>query len=241
MKLSTMMIVIAIFFFTIIFGIGIVFLIRKNEYSFQDVGTRVCNANECAVSLLTGFKRCPESGERVVLQPNEVCSKATSCSASQMPFAIQPDGSISLSGVCANDSTCNCTNKTRCADYILSAFQLTSGNLYTFTSTAPLQFTQRTDKEFSISEQIFCTLPTEWMRYSTPGCTFSSVNPTREEVLTCMDVPKLNNGNACVNGTLAYIDDSSVLGCVTGNPRECPLGVANVYDTQLGKIICSNR
>lgn len=235
-----MMIVIAIIFFTIIFGIGIIFLIRKNELSSQNNDVRVCNANSCAVSLLTGFKRCPESGERVTLQSNEVCSDATSCSSSQMPFAIQPDGSISLSGICANNSTCNCTNKTQCSDYIQSAFQLISGNLYTFNSTAPLQFTQRTDKQFSISEQIFCTLPTEWMRYSTPGCTFSSLNPTREEVINCMDVPKLNDGNACINGTLAYIDDSSALGCVVGNPRQCPLGVANVYDTQLGKIICSN-
>ena len=137
-----MMIVITVIFFTIIFAIAILFLSRKSFSDTQDSAVRVCNANECAVSLLTGFKRCPEFGQRIVLNSNEVCSMATSCSSSQMPFAIQPDGSISLSGVCANNTTCNCTNKTRCPDYVQSAFQLTSGNLYTFTSTAPLQFTQ---------------------------------------------------------------------------------------------------
>lgn len=87
----------------------------------------LCNVGDCVVDIQTGKKTCSSSPSRQGYNPQtQVCSPSNACVSSPMIFSVQPDGSTSPTGLCAEgDSGCDCFPSLRCSRGIASVF---SGN-----------------------------------------------------------------------------------------------------------------
>lgn len=223
-----------------------------------------CPVNECAVDIKTGLKRCPEPNAHISYNPQkEVCSIPNGCSNSLLPYAVQPDGGVSFDGRCPNNSICPCVKFPQCPEYIVSAFSAKNGNPYSNNSGQRLNFpqfsfyTNPSDNQYTNSLPItysdlsstFCAVPINWITLATPGCPATVGAPTLNDIVVCMNLPRLQGGNACLNGALAFLPQSTSnfsssqalntpLGCVRGNSVQCDIGEANVWDNQLGAMIC---
>lgn len=92
----------------------------------------------------------------------------------------------------------------------------------------------------------FCSIPASWLPFV--GCGFITSNQvTLEDIQICMagGPPGSENSFAvCNQGVLAFVTNDSAnidinttqLSCVRG--MQCPSGQLNVYDTNLGGIVC---
>lgn len=87
----------------------------------------VCKPGDCIVDVLTGKKTCPPPSSSATGQhynpQTQVCSPSNACTSSPMIFSVQPDGSTSATGLCADgDDGCDCFHSLRCARGISSVF-----------------------------------------------------------------------------------------------------------------------
>lgn len=86
----------------------------------------VCKPGECVVDIQTGKKTCSSLSSPTTVRYNpqtQVCSPSNACTSSPMIFSVQPDGSTSATGLCANgDDGCDCFSSLRCARGISSVF-----------------------------------------------------------------------------------------------------------------------
>jgi hypothetical protein len=192
-----------------------------------------CGISNCAVNLLTGFKRCPEPTQSINANPRfEVCNQPFACDNPLTPFALQSDGSTNLQGICQNGIQCPCKRQMQCADYITSLFQAQGGNPYAPLPTQRIIFPQTNvfadpvqaiinPSAQTLSNQTpiinpdpatnFCTVPIDWLYNAVPGCPYIA-KPAKDSIAFCMGMPNNCNGviaNPCLVGTLAFIPQSA--------------------------------
>lgn len=225
-----------------------------------------CPVGQCATNIYNGEKRCPPEGGTIVSNAGiEVCSSKYSCDNVLLPYAIKSDGSIDTTGICESGVACRCARFPTCPEYVTSYFKTEYGNAYDGLPGTRTKFTQVTTWKDAYSgvtsnnrplqydsvANNFCTIPTQWLSRSTPGCTFTDTI-TFDTVQQCMENQSGCNGatiNPCMEGTLAYVmDDSSLLtknsvnivpvGCVAGTP--CGCGQVAVWDRSYGGIVCKD-
>lgn len=209
-----------------------------------------------------------DNGLAVPFNPqSEVCNDRFLCTNPLTPFAVQSDGSTNINGVCEPNTACPCVNQSRCPEYILSAFTTRNGNPYVSLDGQRITFPQISNYVDNNGEIIdtppiqyrdpattFCSAPMAWLPFANPGCNFipsdRANSMTYDDILICMGLPNQCDGglgNACLSGTLSYITDNpesltqqnidrAQVGCVRGDP--CPCGMASIYDTNFGGIVC---
>lgn len=254
-----------IFFIILVVFVSIMIyaIVSSGFQTVQSVQKILCNEGQCGTDILTGVKRCPDSNERIPIDPSkEVCNSAFLCDNPLTPFALQSDGSTNFNGVCEANTTCPCLRTPQCANYILSVFVATNGDPYqnifdqrivfqqqsVFTSLNPLQ------PPFQSKDLLtFCSVPISWLGFSRPGCNFFyQPEVSYTDVLMCMGGPNKCYGvlnNPCSRGTLAFLSPDSTavtkedinklqVACVRGNP--CPCGQVAIFDQNFGNVICKN-
>lgn len=227
-----------------------------------DVNLFICPTNECAINLQTGRKRCPPSNQSINYDPSsEGCSAATACTNSLLPYAVNNDGSINMSGICSSGMICSCQKVQQCPEYLLTGFSTQNGNSYISLTGQRINFSQfsildpnTTVKDNSIvlsnNGSQFCAIPSSWIFYATPGCPAKNGTPTLSDILACMNLPKQGLGNPCLSGTLAFLPGvtkfnsqnaiSTPVGCVRGNSLMCRQDEFNVWDILRGEMICKS-
>lgn len=231
--------------------------------------TTTCPQGQCGTNLISGDKICPDEDNPIItIDPTQqVCNSPFVCDNNLTPYALQSDGNIDFNGICQEGVECPCLRNPQCADYILTTFTVRNGNPYSTFGTQRISFPQSSEGlnpdgnntnqppiRFNNISTTFCSVPFEWLAFSTPGCNFVS-NPNEinsNDLLACMGLPLACDGvtgNPCLQGTLAYITDNSEnvnintiftnqLSCVSGEP--CPCGLIAIYDTNYGGIICKD-
>lgn len=209
-----------------------------------------------------------DDGDSISYNPTqEVCNDRFFCNNPLTPFAVQSNGSTDINGTCEEGVECNCLRHSQCPEYILSAFTTRNGNPYVSFNGQRITFPQFSSYVDSNGETIntpplqyddpsttFCTAPLSWLPFSNPGCNFVGIdtanNMTYDEVLLCMGLVNGCSGTVgtpCLNGVLAFITNNpeslnqgnmatTQMGCVRG--EACPCGLATIYDTNYGGIIC---
>lgn len=247
------------------------YLIARNN--FQTVSGAIaqgqtdllCQPGQCATNLLTGLKSCPANiNDSVLVDPaTAVCNSPFICDNPVTPFALNSDGSTNISGICEPGVTCPCVSYQSCPDFITSVFSTVNGNPYTNLPGQRITFPQLTSYAgvdgltdqppiaLTVPSTTFCTVPIDWLTFSTPGCNFvDSFTMTYEQLTACMGLPSACNGvtaNPCLQGNLAFVTPDSAnigiadinftpVGCVAG--PTCPCGEVALYDTKLGGVIC---
>lgn len=216
-----------------------------------------CPPGQCAMNLFNGEKRCPTNSKDII-QANitlEACNPRESCINGILPYAILPNGSTSLEGLCQPGVACRCTAQPSCASYISAFFETVDGNPYVSTNGQRTRFRQdilASDGVLPVTFNpltTFCQVPIDWLPRSSPGCTIlpgqngEGTVMTPESITECMT----SESGACLVGTLAFISSTSEFGandinriplaCVKEKP--CPIGYINIYDTSLGGIVCT--
>jgi len=249
------MILEAILFF-IIFSIVISYLTyiivsSKNEdedIQSTNVKQLPCNSGQCIVNLYTGKKVCPSDNSIVYETPGVTyCQDINQCSG-PFPFAINIDGSTNLTGECEVKG-CPCSKKSRCPEYVMSAFNLNSTELPNRRNKNRKLFSQISNEDNSpISLEFpnnqFCTSTPQWITYTTPGCGFLF-----EKDFDLNTFQRCLNSNPCEKGILAFISETfedfnfsnfmfTNVGCVKGT--KCDELTIPVFDQTLGKIVCLN-
>ncbi len=160
---------------------------------------------------------------------------------------------------------CRCVANPLCPDYVLTGWQIYTGNAYTSVQGQNTSFTQfeasdsgSTNPPLSFADTgtKFCLASAEWLLRSTPGCAFTGEEAiTGDMIATCMGAPQdctpsLGSSNPCSRGVLAYVSAdvdpattfteasllSTPIGCVQG--VACPCGKIAVYTTAYGSIAC---
>lgn len=236
-----------------------------NPTSQREPGILRCPRGQCATSLVTGTKRCPEDDQmEMEYQPGlEVCNSRFLCDNRITPFASQADGSSQINGVCEEGVECACYSRLYCADYISSIFTASNGNATDPLPSQRISFPQQNAYNaqgaklaFQNPALNFCTVPISWLPLATPGCGFVpggyTNNMNYEQLVTCMGQEQNCDGSLnspCLTGTLAIVtsDPESLTrenitnaqaACVFGN--SCPCGQLTVYDTNFGATFCRN-
>lgn len=219
-------------------GILILFMIILILYWIRSAPNSVtntlqCGPGECLTNIYNGIKTCPEPGQTISGDPAiNVCNPASGCALGRTPFAVQPDGSTSVSGQCAGD-ICRCVSKPQCANYITSYFTYVNGNPFLgATETIPgvndpfsgqrVLFPAITSYT-NVLGQVISEPPLTYDNPSTGFCAIPSSWLGRVQ------------GGGCPRGVLAYLPenpgtfnagelDITPVGCVQGSP--CPTGIA---------------
>lgn len=246
--------------FILFFGWIIYVLINSKFQTINNIPTinYLCGQGQCATNILSGFKSCPVSNQdTITYNPGEeVCNSRFVCDNPLTPYALLSDGSTDTNGVCEPNTTCSCLRTTQCPEFILSNFTTSNGNPYTTINNQRITFPQQssvvTPIELSDPSINFCFAPVSWLSFSTPGCNFinGNNNVTYDDIVTCMGMSKGCNGNignACLQGTLAFITNNpdsitrdniniQQMGCVRGESCDC--GQITIFDTNYGGIVC---
>lgn len=228
----------------------------------------VCAPGQCATDLFSGFKTCPAENVSITINPaQEVCNSRFVCDNLLTPYALQSDGSTSISGVCESNTECACLKISQCPQYIVSAFTSSNGNPYQTLAGQRLTFPQISSYvnttgvqttvppiQYNNPATTFCQAPLAWLPLSNPGCNFVSAangnSMTYQDLILCQgSISGCSglNGSPCQQGILAII---------TGNPdnltqqnintvqygcvqgEPCPCGFAAIFDTNFGGVIC---
>ena len=153
-----------------------------------------CNKGECVVNLTTGLKKCPEKSQSVLYynSTQQVCSPKNSC-PSQVPYALNGDGSVNKYGVCENSKqVCSCTKEVTCPKYLASKFSVANGNIY---SSYPSEknflleqvpysvFDSYQDSMVLKSQGEFCKINSTYSNQLVGGCSF--LNQTNDFLMKC--------------------------------------------------------
>jgi hypothetical protein len=215
----------------------------------------LCPVNQCATNIQSGFKTCPVGNELIPYDPvNEVCNSRYLCTSTITPYALQPDGSTDIYGVCPTNVECPCVRINTCPSYITTIFSST-GNPYQSLTGQRITFPQKSSAPpitYTLGQQ-FCTIPSAWLPLTNPGCNFISATQgmSYDNLVTCMGMINgcsgIGPGSPCLQGTLALITNNPdtvttknlytyQYGCVTSTPCEC--GQLAIFDTDFGNIVC---
>lgn len=199
-----------------------------------------CPADQCAVNIYNGEKRCPlQTSTSVIYDPSfENCTHKFSCDSTLAPYAIRSDGSTNDYGQCEDGVACRCSANPQCPLGEVVLFNVVGGNIYANNTaedniifyqnpvqnqgdTQPIVYT---DPNFN-----FCSIPASYLNRLSPGpCVFNDANNiTTPEIVSCI------KSNPCVIGVLAFkplniadfnlsnTDTSAIyftnVGCVAGN------------------------
>ena len=199
------------------------FATKYNSYNTRAYET--CQKTFCPTNRFSGQKRCPEN-PNIPLQYDpiiEVCNPSNACTDDSTPYAIQSDGSTSLSGICDIDG-CRCVNYFTTPSYTQVLFNMVNGSIFSADPTSqsrtvfqqqvtpyvgegnnvPIVYTDPTTQFFEIS-------PTFLYIISPTSCTtiFNNTSdadpqPTNLQILQCI------NSNPCLSGRMAYIPSDTV-------------------------------
>lgn len=271
--LSVIMLVILIIFFLFILSI----LIESN-FQVTTQTNRVpsdkrpateftCPTGTCPTNIVTGVKTCPQVDQPSPYDPQiQVCNSKFRCDNPLTPFALLPDGSTTITGVCENNTSCPCLKVTQCPNYILSVFTTSGGNPFQSLQGQRITFPQESTFvgvngvrttvppiQYNNPATTFCAAPISWLPLANPGCNFVAEpnSITYADIVTCMGLPRGCTGgvitNPCLQGTLAFISNNpdaltqaeittTQLGCVRGEP--CPCGQVAIFDTNYGNVVC---
>ena len=199
-----------------------------------------CAPGQCATNIYSGEKRCPNEQDIVAsIDPSiEVCNSPFACENILTPYAIQSDGSTSLTGLCDVDVQCKCVQRPRCASYITSYFESVNGNPNLPIDSQRIVYRQVesynnlaneyeviSPLEYTDPSMQFCKVPYDWVAKQ-------RIWPTK-----------------CISGTLVYLPDDPLtfnrdvleetpLACVRGDGTECDEGYSPFWDTSLNMIRC---
>lgn len=255
-------------------------LAQNGDLNFMNSLT--CPTNFCPTNILTGEKRCPSSGQSLSLNPNyEVCNPPFQCTSPFTPYAQNNDGSTNLAGFCPPEVACNCLRTPRCAEYITSYFEITQGSAW---NSFP-DFSESPENRFQLQQRNFyessgkgdfityppfqnknpstnyCTIPLDWLNYSSPGCNFG-LNFETQQIQECFNLGNRTSDskscldsnsattNPCLSGVLAYLPSevdnfwenfdqlskTTPLACVRGTPCQC--NQISIWDNQMGAVTC---
>lgn len=218
-----------------------------------------CLPDECATNRFTGQKRCPQVGEVTQVNPAmEVCNPPFSCANAVTPFALQPDNSTNISGVCPPGTQCRCMQFQQCPEYILSYFKTQNGSPYLNTAGQRIAFIQSNNYQNAAGDNNnvppivirdptteFCSIPLEWTLRSIPGCPVGATL-NLQFIEDCMS-GQSSGIEPCLLGTLAYLApdpdlfttgqiNTTPLACVRGEP--CPPGQIAIWNNNLGSVVC---
>lgn len=198
-----------------------------------------CPPGSCGTNLNNGNKRCPQSLEQsIFISPGtEVCNPPGACIDVLTPYAVNPDGSFNIDGICLED-ICPCVGKRECPNYAMVVFNITSdGSDYTQNAVGTIP----TGGEPSfIDTSQSCILDTGSFPYI--GC------PTYFSALECVQ------SNPCTIGQLSYIPplgmnpstfvqdpnnfNVSAVACIAG--FNCEGGRVSVYNSVTNVAECVN-
>ncbi len=95
-----------------------------------------CPLGECATSLQNGNKRCPKNLEEFIYfdSSTEVCNPASACTNLDTPYALLPNGTTNIDGICHDGETCNCVKNKGCPVFSQVIFTITESGSYQQTS-----------------------------------------------------------------------------------------------------------
>lgn len=191
--------------FIILFTFFVIFLI----FFFQNIPNKQllleCEKGKCATNIFSGEKRCAASNDETVLyDPSfEVCNSRFACENSQTPYALLPNGSTNIMGICAEGHTCRCLKNNTCAKEIVTAFDTSGSKDRTTFDQISLNIQGSNGAEqFIIDDQNtqFCSIKTYHLDRISPGaCTFTS-----EDDITLAELQKCYRDNPCLIGVLAF-------------------------------------
>lgn len=179
------------------------------HYTYSESVTIIpCNPGECPTNITTGQKRCPLSTEITLsIDPRtEVCNPPTACTNSRTPYAVNPDNSININGLCEDNEMCRCVNSEQiegCPFYAQVAFQTNKGGGLTnyisqINNINPLSGGSNVD--ISIVNNQFCSIGLrDTAKLSVNGCTanFNDI----DQSFDCI------SSNPCINGYLTFIPE----------------------------------
>lgn len=204
-----------------------------------------CERGKCATSIFNGDKRCPTSGDHIIVRDpaREVCNSKYRCNNQVTPYALLSDGSTSVFG-CEEGEVCRCLREPRCPSYTTTYFKIVNDTLHSQGSRAlirqyPLDHPGYNQPvTYRDSGRELCELPPIYLSRLSPNpCVFDDpYNPTLDEIGHCME------NRPCISGALAFIADGRKspdelirhkLSCVKGEVRK---GIA-IWDTSQGRII----
>lgn len=196
-----------------------------------------CPVGECGTSLLDGSKRCPKSfQEQILVNPlSEVCNPPTVCTNQSTPYAILPDNSRNLEGICYNNQICGCSAVRTCPFYALVMFTVEEDGSYSQTVGGNISTGGDT---FKLDVNQSCLLNTTSL--SKIGC------GATQDLVSCVQ------SNPCNQGVLSFIPpfgetaerfaatavlDNYPVACIPGNICDKP-GLVSVYDFFTGTAAC---
>jgi hypothetical protein len=222
----------------------------------------VCGAGQCATSISNGSKICPQQEvEQLIIDPTtSVCSAALSCSDAQLPFAINPDNSTNLNGVCSG-FICRCTATPSCGNANVVSFDVVGGtpyqtllgqrvnisqNLITQTTAptgTPTNINVFNPIALDSTTSSFCTISNSWLNYLSPG------NCAIYDTLTSSGIASCMQANPCITGTLAFIPQNPLIfdntqinttpmACVYGTYTDCSATELVFWDNTNNSIGC---
>jgi len=190
-----------------------------------------CPPGECLTNVYNGIKTCPPTNTETISGDYQVnvCNPPHGCTSPRTPYAVKPDQSTDLAGVCVSNDICRCTNRPQCAEYILSYFSYENGNPF----LGVTEFIPFSTDPFAGQRVVFPSVTTGTdilgqiqreppLQYNNPVSAFCAIPPAW-----------LPRAVSCPRGTLAYLplDPSAFdrgqlnitpLACVRGSA--CPPG-----------------
>jgi hypothetical protein len=197
------------------------FILHKSTFfgEGQTKALLTCPVGQCPTNRFTGEKRCNKN-EALALQYDpiyEVCNPLKECTAIETPYAVQANGSTSLSGLC-DVKGCACSTQLYTPSYIESIFNLQSGVLNTGNG--------------GIQNIVITQIPSPYVgegnnvpiQYQSPATQFWEIGLSYLSFMTpniCSDLyasdPDVNvitsieciNRNPCLSGRMAYLPTTS--------------------------------
>ena len=221
-----------------------------------------CYPGQCPTDYVTGEKICPSdnNGQYAYNITTQVCNYPGICQGT-LPYSINSDGGSSSNGICQPDpitglpSQCRCSAELTCPEYVLSSFNVLSGNPYSANTNT--QFGQDlittyggTGGKLKRPNAGFCQVPLAWLLRTQPGCAGVTGANNFEVAKNCLSL------NPCLQGVLAYITnnvslityndlDQLPVACVRNNyfgenVNSCDIanGFLPFYDLLTGSIVC---
>jgi hypothetical protein len=179
-----------------------------------------CAPGDCPTNRFSGEKRCNKN-KSLPLQYDpiyEVCNPSNACTAIETPYAVQSNGSTSLSGTCDVDG-CQCITQLYTPSFIESIFNLQYGAVSSNTGVQNMVLTQTPNPYVGEGNNVpinytdpssqFWQIGWGNLAFLTPNiCSdllSSSSDPTPDNstALECI------NRNPCLAGRLSYIPQDS--------------------------------
>lgn len=252
-KTSEYLILTVIIFLIVIVWTGILFV--STQYQTGDNTTTAylkCPAGECPTNRFTGQKRCSKNvNQEVEYDPIfEICNPSDSCKSTITPYALQSDGSTTISGIC-DINGCSCVNFLATPAYTEVLFNSQNGN---FLSTSPSLQTRLTlvqqpspyVGEGNIVPMYYTNPDSQFYTINSGALSYLSPNPCSNLYENGPDVGtnvslKCINRNPCVVGAMAYIPSNAAAFAAFTNTNLISTSVGCVPNTVENPVISGSN